>query len=161
MRVTVAGTVAGLDAIVKRVQEATRQVTADAAHIIQAQSMQEAPVGVYGNSTNAPGDLRRSIDVQGPEGSGGRYMARVGPTVVYGRQRELGGDIYPKRGTYLAFHWGREPGTTGLPHLSDGRVLVRHVYQPPNPYMLRGEMESLAMIEAITKERMAAAVVGT
>ncbi|HVA08721.1 MAG TPA: HK97 gp10 family phage protein [Acidimicrobiales bacterium] len=146
MPITVTATVAGLTILGSRFEEATRQITADAAHIVQARAMVEAPVGTPGNSTNYPGDLRRSIDVQGPYNTGGEYVALVGPTVIYGRQRELGGNIYPKAATLLRF---TKFGQT---------VFTSHVYQHPNPYMLRGEMASLPAIEAVVYARLAAVI---
>lgn len=143
----VAQTIAGIDALIAALDDATRQITADAAHIIQAKSMKEAPVGVAGNSTNMPGDLRRSIMVTGPHGGDGVYEALVGPTVVYGRQRELGGAIYPVVARFLRF--------TKFGHV----YYRRRVYQEPNPYMLRGEMGSLAAIEAMARARVAEVVV--
>lgn len=146
MPITVAATVAGLTLLGERFEEATRQVAADAAHIVQARAMVEAPVGTPGNSTNYPGDLRRSIEVQGPHDMGGEYVALVGPTVIYGRQRELGGDIYPKVARLLRF---TKFGDT---------VFTAHVYQEPNPYMLRGEVASLPAIEAVVYSRLAAVI---
>jgi len=145
--IKVAATIAAMKVLGARVEEATRQIAADAAHIVQAESMMEAPVGVYGNATNMPGDLRRSIDVEGPTGGEGTYLARVGPTVIYGRQRELGGDIYPKNVSLLRF---TKFGET---------VFTAHVHQDPNPYMLRGEMASLVKIEATARARVAEAIV--
>lgn len=142
----VGATVAGIDALIKRVHEATKHIVGDAAHVIQAAGMVEAPKGVSGNSTNASGDLARSIDVQGPNGAAGTYVANVGPTVIYGRQRELGGDIYPKNVAALKF-------------TKFGVVYYRtHVYQKANPYMLRAEMTSLAVIETLAIDRIAKAV---
>lgn len=146
--ITVAATIAALDLLGNRLDEATKQITGDAAHIVQAEAMHEAPTGVYGNSTNEPGDLKRSIDVTGPHGNQGSYLARVGPTVVYGRQRELGGDIYPKVGD-LRFE---KFGTV---------VFTAHVYQKPNPYMLRGEMAAIPKIEAVAQARLAAVIAGS
>lgn len=141
-------TIAGLDALEQRVADATRQIVADAAHLIQADSMGFAPVGVVGNSTNMPGDLRRSIDVEGPVGGDAVWMARVGPTVVYGRQRELGGPIYPQRAKRLRF-------------VKFGVVYYRHrVYQHPEPYMKPGRGAALPEIEAVASERIAIAVEG-
>lgn len=145
---TVVAALAGFDALLARMDVATRQLTADAAHLVQAQSMKEAPVGKPGNSTNAPGDLRRSIDVQGPAGGRGVYEARVGPTVIYGRQRELGGEIYPVHAAALHF-W--RAGT---------EIYATRVYQVGNPYMLRGEMRALPMIETVARQRVAAAILG-
>lgn len=142
MPVTVSATIAGLQLLSMRVGAATKLITADAAHLIQAESMKAAPVGMAGDSTNAPGDLRRSIDVEGPVKVPGGFFARVGPTTVYGRQRELGGDIYPRTARLLE------------------TVFSAHVHQKPNPYMLRGEMAAIPKIEAVANARLAAAIGG-
>lgn len=149
MPVDVAAALAGLDALAGRLNGATRQVVADAAHVVQANAMVLAPVGTAGNSTNAPGDLRRSIDVQGPLSDGeDTWLARVGPTTVYGRQRELGGDIYPQAASILRF-------------VKFGSVVFTpKVHQVKHPYMLPAREQSLAQIEAMAVARIAAAVEG-
>lgn len=142
-------TIAGLDALASRLRDTTRQVTADAAHLIQAQSMGFAPVGVAGNSTNTPGDLRRSILVDGPhQVSDDSWLAHVGPTTVYGRQRELGGDIYPQRARVLRFE---KFGET---------VFASHVYQKPEPYMKPGLAAARPEITAVVADRYTAAITG-
>lgn len=147
MPIDVGATLLGLDALAARINEAARQITADAAHMVQRKAMDVAPVGVSGNSTNAPGDLRRSILVQGPVGADGRYEAQVGPTVVYGRQRELGGPIYAQNVSYLVF---TKFGTT---------YYTPRVFQKPRPYMKPGRMLAIPGIEAMAQERVAAAIV--
>ena len=147
--INVAATLGGLDLLGRDGDRATRQITADAAHLVQAESMKTAPVGVSGNSTNAPGDLRRSIDVEGPTGRGGTYLARVGPTVIYARQRELGGTIYPVRAKWLRY---TKFGQT---------VFTSRVYQKPNPYMMRGEVAAVPKIEAVVVARLAAVIAGS
>lgn len=142
-------TLAALELMSVRLDGAMKEITGDAARRVQFESMKEAPVGILGNSTNDPGDLLRSIDVTGPHGEQGRYEARVGPTVIYARQRELGGDIYPVTARKLRF---TKFGET---------VYTSHVYQKPNPYMLRGEMASIPKIELAAKLRLAVAIVGS
>jgi hypothetical protein len=154
------GTLAGLDALAKRVEEATRQIVADVAHILQAQSMKNAPVGVTGNSTNAPGDLARSIDVEGPFGGDGVYTARVGPTVTtaypgpggrvynYGRQREFGGEIRPTTGGLLVFS-------------KFGSVYrTPSVFQRGSFYLTRARAMAGADIDAVIAIRLSEAVTG-
>jgi hypothetical protein len=166
--IRVAGTIAGLDALSLRVDAATLQSTADALHLFQAAGMLRAPVGTPGNTTNAPGDLARSIDVEGPEGGEGVYEGRVGPTVIYGRQRELGGAI-DKLDGYMKF------STTGafLPnfgqHYPEQRygggdfVFTHHVFQFGAHYMLQAQDEVLlsGSIEAVTEAHVDAAIAGT
>ena len=140
---------AALSALVTRIDLATQQICADAAHLFEAAGKKNAPVGVSGNSTNAPGDLRRSIIVDGPHALGVHvYTAQVGPTTIYGRQRELGGDIYPVRARSLAF--------TKFGNF----VLTGHVYQKPEPYMLPAYVEVLPTLPAVAKTRLAAAIQG-
>jgi hypothetical protein len=111
----VSSTLAGLDALVQRVHGAVRKSVSDVAHLFQAQAIENAPVGDPDNSTNPPGDLRRGIVVEGPIGGDGSWAARVGPKVTsahpgpggevlnYGRQREFGGEIYPRISSRLVF----------------------------------------------------------
>jgi hypothetical protein len=142
-------TIAALDALALRVRGATRDTVADAAHLIQASSMGFAPVGTAGNSTNMPGDLRRSITVDGPVETGDdSWEAQVGPTVVYGRQRELGGAIYPQSASRLRFE-------------KFGHVYYRwRVYQLPHPYLKPGEEAAMPAIEAVRDERLTIAITG-
>ena len=58
-------------------------------------------------STTLPGTLMNSIITSGPTGSLGIYEGWVGPTVVYGAQREWGGRIYAKPGNAngMSFWW--------------------------------------------------------
>lgn len=141
--------IAALEALGDRVDDATRQATADTLHILQAAAMKFAPVGTFGNSTNTPGDLRRSILVDGPAPIGDdAWFGRVGPTTVYGRQRELGGDIYPQRTQLLRF---RKFGET---------VFTAHVFQWSQPYMQPAYDTTKADIEAVVVARMTEAVEG-
>ena len=149
MDIDVTATLAGLDRLSGRVDDATRQATADAAHLFQASAMIHAPVGVTGNSTNTPGDLRRSITVDGPYQSGGHtWTAETGPTTIYGRQRELGGDIYPRAGGLLRFQ-------------KFGDVIhASHVYQRPEPYMKPAYEDQRLNVAAATEARITAAIRG-
>jgi hypothetical protein len=149
MGIEVGATVVGLELLGMRVDHATRRIVGDAAHIFQAEGMKLAPVGVSGNSTNAPGDLARSIDVEGPRDVGGVYLARVGPTVVYGRQRELGGPIYPTAASILHFvKFGQD-------------VFTMAVRQGPRPYMLPARAQGIPLVEAMANARIAAVLEGT
>jgi hypothetical protein len=145
----VEATVVGLDALAARVSAATGDTVADALHLIQAAAMNLAPVGTVGNSTNMPGDLRRSIAVEGPVETGEHSWAgRVGPTTVYGRQRELGGPIYPVLARRLRFE-------------KFGAVYFRsRVYQHPHPYLKPGAESAMPAIEAVRDERLTAAIEG-
>lgn len=161
-----AAAIAGLEALKARVSDATRQSAADALHMFQAAGMAHAPVGVSGNSTNAPGDLRRSIIVEGPHTSGPDvWSGQVGPTTVYGRQRELGGPIFPKNALALRFvkfgtTWiiGPEviPGAFGSTIYMDRPG----VYQHPRPYMLAAYMEVKPALPGMVEAHMAEAIKG-
>ena len=61
------------------------------------------------------GRLSDSIRTTGPYPSEGGFEALVGPTVVYGRLRELGGVIAPLGHPYLAFSgYSYDPGHNWL-----------------------------------------------
>ena len=146
IEIDVADTIAGFEMLIDRVNAATEGIVGDALHLIQLAAMRNAPIGTPGNSTNPPGDLARSIDVDGPYGGDGLWAGEVGPTVIYGRQRELGGDIYPRTAKALHFwRFGEE-------------VYTRHVYQAPEPYLAPAEAESLPAIQTMADERIAAAI---
>lgn len=146
--IDVVGTIAGLDAMAARIEAATDELVGNALHMFQAAAMAAAPVGDPDNSTNAPGDLRRSIDVEGPHGADGIYAGEVGPTVIYGRQRELGGDIYPVRAKALVFS---RFGVT---------VFTRHVFQVGSHYMERAYNETIPGVKTMVDEKIAVALVG-
>lgn len=159
MPIDVGGTITGLQLLARRVDRATERIVARAAHAYQAAAMVNAPVGERDNSTNEPGDLRRSIDVDGPTAVGGdAYFARVGPTVTtanpgpggrvynYGRQREFGGLLWAKATPMLVFR------THG--------VFVRKlfVYQFGSHYLGRARAET--SIDGIISEELTVAIEG-
>ena len=148
MGVEVGDTIAALKLMGPRMDHAVFQTVADGLGVLQASAMEKAPVGVTGNSTNAPGDLRRSIVVEGPVGGDGIYSGKVGPTVIYGRQRELGGDIYPVHARALVF---TKFGTV---------YTVQHVYQKPEPFLKPAYDEHLEDLEALAYEHGLAAIEG-
>lgn len=69
------------------------------------------------------GALGRSFRVLRDASSGGRYSGRIGPTKIYSRIQELGGDIYVKTAPFL--RWFED----GSWHQA------LHVYLPPRPYL--------------------------
>ncbi len=149
MAIDIAETLAALDALNTRTNEAMRQSVADGLHLIQATAMAKAPRGTPGNSTNLPGDLARSIEVTGPRGRGARglYVGWVGPTTVYGRLRELGSGngIFPVRARMLHFFkFGEE-------------VFTYSVHQKAEPYLKPAVDENLMNILAIGIARLKAA----
>lgn len=115
-----------IDALIARLVSATARATAEGAALVESAAKSNAPVKT--------GALVRSIEITGPVQIGvSKYQADIGPTIVYGRIRELGGHIVPKGHPYLAFLWPE--AFFRHPMLDDGRVLLRHVYQEPRPYL--------------------------
>lgn len=160
MGIDVGATVAGLQALAIRVTNATEAIVGDVAHVFQAKAMELAPVGVPGNSTNAPGDLARSIEVEGPTGFGTTFVARVGPTVItmypgpggrvfnYGRQREFGGTLVPRVSATLAFS-------------SFGQwFFPTSVHQEGAHYLLRARIAGIPAASAAIAARLTVAVEG-
>jgi hypothetical protein len=106
-------TIAGLDAWVERVQDATHGIAREGAHVLRDMAAGTAP--------KLSGQLASTIlPIQtGPN------EWRVGPTVIYGRIRELGGLIEAKDGKWLRFvYHGRQ-------------VYARRAWQRGTHYMRR------------------------
>lgn len=94
---------AALAGTVKEADRATRMATARSAHFLEGEIKKTLSKASHRKGTPTPsapgeppalvtGTLRRSITVKGPLRFGtGRWLAEVGPTVVYGRIQELGG----------------------------------------------------------------------
>jgi hypothetical protein len=143
-------TIAALTVLSGRFEADAKQVTEMALEQVRNLGALWAPAGIPGNSTNAPGDLKRSIDISPiVRIREGEYTGRVGPTVIYGRQRELGGHIYPRRARVLHFwKFGQE-------------VYTHHVYQPPHPYMKPGRAAALPIIRARTDVIITATILST
>jgi len=90
--------------MVGRTNAATRMATAKGAHLVEreikinlAKKTHEAGTPTPSEPGEPPalvtGTLRRSIKVTGPEPTGpATWMAKTGPTAVYGRVQELGGE---------------------------------------------------------------------
>lgn len=144
--VDVNAAIAALVDIQAAMDAACREIVVDGAHIVQAASMGFAPVG----DRPGGGQLRRSIDVKGPMPSPlGGWEAKVGPTVIYGRQRELGGAIFPVRAK--ALHW---VDAAGVEHFA------LRVYQHPEPYMKPGLAASRAAVYAMAEAKVAVVIEG-
>ena len=115
--------IAEIDKLIARLDAATAKGVMTGILDVEAKAKALAPIGPS-HGGDAPGDLRRSIQSQGPARLGqGRYAARTGPTTRYGRIRELGGHIYPVRAKALRWQDGTGWHTAG------------HVYQKPHPYL--------------------------
>lgn len=95
---------AGCDLKVTQMRAATRQATAKALHLLERRAKENLARSSHrlGEPTSSlPGDppalvsgnLRRSITVTGPTAvTASTWKGQVGPTAVYGRVQELGGD---------------------------------------------------------------------
>lgn len=119
-------TIAALDRLKARIDDATRDAVDDVLHKFQDAIVTEAPVGVPPNSTNAPGDLGRSVRIDGPSPvSAHSWEGMVGPTTIYARQRELGGWIY---GNPLLYFYSTKQGH---------KIHKHEVYQVGQHYTLR------------------------
>jgi hypothetical protein len=164
--IDVSGTIAGLSALALRLDGAAKLAVKDVAGMYQDAARLNAPVGVEGNTTAPPYTLAESILIDGPSGMDGLYYAQLGPTTVYGRQRELGGDIYPgqiARSIGAEQIGGREPGKHVLVFTKWGQVYYSlHVYQFGSFYMKRTveEMPSTAVREKASAA-IARAIVGS
>lgn len=83
------------------------------------------------------GPLAESIHTTGPDRVGtNAFRTRVGPTLVYGRQRELGGHI---DAGILTAHY-RDPGYWTW---NGSDVFTQHVFQVGQHYLKRGVETSL------------------
>lgn len=159
MPVNVDATLQGIENLEKRVKVALYNFVEEAAKDVQQKAAAFSPEGTGGNSTNAPGDLARSIYITGPvnvNANGTEYYAEIGPTVIYGRLRELGGEI----NAVMAFHWGKFPyGRWGtIARLPDGRVLVQHITQKPEPYLHPAYVQLLPKIESMVRTNLLTAL---
>lgn len=95
---------AQLRAIAARVQQVTPEATLRAGHLVERTAKTLLSLTSHELGTPTPsqpgqppsivsGDLRRSITVRGPTRSGaGHWTVTVGPSMVYGRIQELGGE---------------------------------------------------------------------
>ena len=146
MTADVKACVAGLERLSKNMDATMRRITDKALGDVQAGGRTFAPIGTPGNTTAPPGTLKESILTQGPRGADGLYTGEVGPTMIYGRQRELGGHIYPKRAKHLRF---TKFGET---------VYTLHVYQRGQFYTKRGRATAIPWIEKKTYDTIAVAL---
>lgn len=146
--------IAALDAMTSRVRSATVKAVVDSAVVVQRLAVINAPV--------VDGELRRSIKITGPQVAGrDRWAAYVGPTVVYGRQRELGGHLYPKRVAWMRWldtAW-KYPPLHRFPKSPDW-AYSQHVYQKPEPYLKPAVEQALPMIRQRFANRVSAAMRG-
>jgi hypothetical protein len=96
---------AAVDRLADRANAAVELATRRGIAFFVGAAMAHAPVA---KSVQAPrhvgGTLRRSIHIVEVTQIGpGRWLATAGPSVIYGRFRDLGGTIHAKNGPYLKF----------------------------------------------------------
>ena len=137
---------AAIDDLIRRLDEATAKGVMEGTLAVEATAKALAPVG-ESHGGDHEGDLRRSIDTQGPIPLGlARWMARTGPTTRYGRIRELGGHIYAQRAPMLRWHD------------EHGWHSAKHVYQGPHPYLKPAVSVVRRRFRSIMGRRWAAAI---
>lgn len=127
---------AAIDKLIARLDKETAKGVAEGMLRLEASAKGLAPIGPS-HGGGWPGDLRRSIESEGPTPLGfARYVGRVGPTVVYGRIRELGGDIRPVRAPRL--RWRDDSGVwrsamfvhqDGQPYMFPATELLRRDFE--------------------------------
>lgn len=111
---------------------------------VSSEMGQETQRAARNNLDDPLGPLADSVLPEGPDQIGtSAYRTRVGPTLVYGRQRELGGTIEPTSSTFLTAHF-RDPGYW-MWNFGHGLVDVfaLNVYQEGQHYLKRGVEESI------------------
>lgn len=126
-----------LDRLLASLLPSAAQVSSEMADAAQhaAQANLEDPLG----------PLAESIRKEGPDQIGTyTYRTRVGPTLIYGRQRELGGPIDQKPdGPLLTAHY-RDPGYwTWDFGRGEEDVFASHVFQFGQHYLKRGVEASM------------------
>lgn len=113
---------------------------------------EEVTSGGKAQLTDPLGPLAESITITGPDQIAAySYQTLTGPTLVYGRQRELGGEILPQERSILTASF-RDPGYWTWDY-GDGRgevdVFAYSVFQVGQHYLKRGvelSMPKLAQI---------------
>lgn len=95
-----------MDTVIAKQAAASRDALTLSAHEIEKQAKQQLSLGSHAKgepTSSSPGEppslvtgkLRQSISVNGPKPVGANsWEAKVGPTIVYGRIQELGGDTW-------------------------------------------------------------------
>jgi hypothetical protein len=131
MPIDVRAAQAALDRLIAVLPGSAAEVSSKMAH--------EAQVAARAGLTNPTGPLAESIRTEGPDQIGAMaYRTKVGPTLIYGRQRELGGPIDPVNASMLTAHF-RAPGYWMWDYgrgLED--VFTFHVNQFGQHYLKRG-----------------------
>ena len=100
----VAETVAALTRLQGRLDDAMVAIVSEVLERVQTQARANTSDFHYDYpEAKPPGELAASIIKEGPIGGGGVYQGAVGPTVVYGAQREFGGHIFAHGGGLMKF----------------------------------------------------------
>ena len=130
-------------AAVGRLDAATKAATAAAGAVVELETKNQLRKTSHSKKTPTPaspgsppslisGALMRSVAAQGPVGGAGTYVETAGPSIIYGRIQELGGDA--------------------------GRHHASHL--PARPYMKPALEESKPKLEALFVEAWTAALMG-
>lgn len=140
MPIDVHATQAALDEMLATLPQATARVSREMGEQVRGAAMHELKDPI--------GPLAESILVTGPDLTGAyRYRTRTGPTLVYGRQRELGGHIVPVDANLLTAHY-RDPGYWTW---QGADVFTDHVFQVGQHYLKRGVEISLPRLRMIAE----------
>ena len=93
--IDVSATLSGLTELQSRLDDAMVASVSEILQRVQMQAKDNTADFRYDYpEVEHPGLLRDSIIIEGPAGADGVYHGAVGPTVVYGAQREFGGPIF-------------------------------------------------------------------
>ena len=121
MAVDAKDAIAALDQLITDLEHATKAGVGEGADMLQGIIRENAP--------HLSGELATSVAVTGPYPVVGGYIAKVGPTLIYGRIRELGGRI-PGSKTVMTHPY--------LRWFQDGKpIFAKSVHQRGSRYVLR------------------------
>lgn len=141
----------GVSALRARLNEATEDIVEDGLGILTEAIMDNAPVRT--------GTLRRSVQATPVRQNGeGIYEGQVGPTVIYARIRELGGDIYPRPRLVIGKDGRIYPHVLSWVGPDGRRRFAHHVHQVGRPYVKPAVEASRDPINDMARERWAAAI---
>lgn len=140
MDIEVNATIIAMEELKIRMDVGIRTLSNRIAETVQKNARRQAPKGRVGNSTNPPGDLAASIIIDGPHYLNmNKVLTQVGPTVKYGRLRELGGVLVPKDYQFMHFF------------IDKREFFMKRVEQKDNPYLERGLQMSYSKMISQTR----------
>jgi hypothetical protein len=116
-----------------RLDKAVKQATSDALYMVERKAIANTYI-VFRHPT---GRLAGSFRIEPVRRSDGGWTGRVGPTVIYSRIQELGGEIFPKRAKFL--HWVDETGS----HFARHVTIRKHPYLKPAAEEVKGTLSDL------------------